>query len=61
MALQSGCIALRRAIIREVGMMRESFRVPDSLDLDYSLRFKYKGYRVVAEPSLPIRRHEQRT
>ena len=32
-ALQSGCIALRRAIIREVGMMRESFRVPDSLDL----------------------------
>ena len=29
--------------------------------LDYSLRFKDKGYRVVAEPSLPIRRHEQRT
>ena len=41
-------------------MMRESFRFYRNLDLDYSFHFKDKGYRVVADPALPVRQHEHR-
>ena len=40
--------------------MRQSFRFYRNLDLDYSLHFKNKGYDVIAEPNLPVIRHEHR-
>ena len=59
-AMQAYCFAFRRSLLTEVGIMRESFRFYRNLDLDYSFHFKDKGYRIVAEPELPVRRHEHR-
>ncbi|MCI0438853.1 MAG: glycosyltransferase, partial [Chloroflexi bacterium] len=59
-AMQAYCFAFRRALVREIGFMREAFRFYRNLDLDYSFHFKDKGYRIVADPSLPITRHEHR-
>ena len=59
-AMQAYCFAFRRRRLKEVGLMRESFRFYRNLDLDYSFHFKDKGCRILAEPSLPVRRHEHR-
>ena len=59
-AMQAYCFAFRRSRVREVGLMRESFRFYRNLDLDYSFHFKDRGYRIVADPALPVRRHEHR-
>ena len=59
-AIQAYCFAFRRDLLKDVGLMRESFRFYRNLDLDYSFHFKEKSYRILAEPSLPVRRHEHR-
>ena len=59
-AMQAYCFAFRRKRLKDVGFMRQSFRFYRNLDLDYSLHFKNKGYSVIAEPSLPVVRHEHR-
>ena len=59
-AMQAYCFAFRRERLKDVGLMRESFRFYRNLDLDYSFHFKDKGYRIVADPTLPVRRHEHR-
>ena len=59
-AIQSYCFAFRRKSLKKVGLMRETFRFYRHLDLDYSLQFKSKGYKVIEIPNLPIIRHEHR-
>ena len=59
-AMQAYCFALRRKDLREVGLMRESFRFYRNLDIDYSFHFKEKGKRIVADNSLPVVQHEHR-
>ena len=59
-AMQSYCFAFRRRLLGDVGLMRETFRFYRNLDLDYSFHFKERGYRIVADPGLPVRRHEHR-
>ena len=59
-AMQAYCFAFRRRRLGGVGLMRESFRFYRNLDLDYSFHFKDKGYRIVANPALPVMRHEHR-
>ena len=59
-AMQAYCFAFKRRRLQAVGLMRESFRFYRNLDLDYSLHFKDKGYRIVADPTLPVVRHEHR-
>ena len=59
-AMQAYCFAFRRADLRQVGLMRESFRFYRNLDIDYSFHFKEKGKRIVADQSLPITQHEHR-
>ena len=59
-AMQAYSFSFRRARLKDVGFMRESFRFYRNLDLDYSFHFKDKGYRVVANTSLPVRQHEHR-
>jgi cysteinyl-tRNA synthetase len=59
-AMQGYCFAFRRALVREVGLMDEKFRYYRHLDLDYSFRFRDRGYRIVALPGLPLVRHEHR-
>ena len=59
-AMQAYCFAFRRSSVPVVGLMRETFRFYRNLDLDYSFHFKDKGYRVVADASVPVRLHEHR-
>ncbi|MCE2464541.1 MAG: cysteine--tRNA ligase [Dehalococcoidia bacterium] len=59
-AMQAYCIALRRDLLKEVGLMREVFRFYRNLDLDFSFHVKDRGYRIVADGSLPLVRHEHR-
>ncbi len=59
-AMQAYCFAFRRSCLADVGLMRESFRFYRNLDIDYSFHFKDKGYRIVADPGLPVRLREHR-
>ena len=59
-AMQAYCIAFRRALFPQVGLMRETFRFYRNLDLDFSFQFKAHGYRIVADGTLPMTRHEHR-
>ena len=59
-AMQAYCMAFRRADLRSVGLMHESFRFYRNLDIDYCFQFKNAGYRVVCDSSLPLVRHEHR-
>lgn len=59
-AIQGYCMAFRREDIKSVGLMRENFRFYRNLDIDYCFQFKDRGYRVVADNSLPMIRHEHR-
>jgi cysteinyl-tRNA synthetase len=59
-AMQAYCFAFRRKRLRQAGLMRERFRFYRNLDLDYSFQFKDAGYRIVADPTLPVRLHEHR-
>ena len=38
--------------------MRECFRFYRNLDLDFSFQFRNLGYRIVADGTLPMVRHE---
>jgi GT2 family glycosyltransferase len=59
-AMQAYCFAFRRDRLRDVGLMRESFRFYRNLDIDYSFHFKEQGFRVVADQTLPVILHEHR-
>ena len=59
-AMQAYCMSFRRDAVNDVGLMREVFRFYRNLDIDYCFQFKDKGYRVLADSSLPIVRHEHR-
>ena len=59
-AMQAYCMAFRRGTVNIVGLMRENFRFYRNLDIDYCFQFKDKGYRVVADSSLALTRHEHR-
>ena len=59
-AMQAYCMSFRRDAVNTVGLMREVFRFYRNLDIDYCFQFKDKGYRVLADSSLPIVRHEHR-
>ncbi|MCH7606845.1 MAG: cysteine--tRNA ligase [Chloroflexi bacterium] len=59
-AMQAYCMAFRREAVNTVGLMRECFRFYRNLDIDYCFQFKDKGYRIVADNTLPMVRHEHR-
>ncbi len=59
-AMQAYLMAFRREAVNTVGLMREVFRFYRNLDIDYCFQFKDKGFRVVADSSLPLVRHEHR-
>ena len=59
-AMQAYCLAFRRALLPQVGLMRETFRFYRNLDLDFSFQFKVHRYRIVADGTLPLTRHEHR-
>jgi len=59
-AMQAYCFAFRRETLRNVGLMRESFRFYRNLDIDFSFHFKEQGHQIVADQSIPVVLHEHR-
>ena len=59
-AMQAYCIGLRRDALAQSGLMRETFRFYRNLDIDFSFQVKSHGYRIVADGTLPMVRHEHR-
>ncbi|MBI4306461.1 MAG: glycosyltransferase, partial [Chloroflexi bacterium] len=59
-AMQAYCFAFKRAALAETGLLPQSYRFYRNLDLDLSFRFRDRGYRIVADPTLPVKRHEHR-
>jgi len=59
-AMQAYLFAFKRQRLKDVGLTRESFRFYRNLDLDYSFHFKEKGYRIVADSSMPVVLHQHR-
>jgi len=59
-AMQAYCMAFRREEVNTVGLMRECFRFYRNLDIDYCFQFKDKGFKIIADSSLPLIRHEHR-
>ena len=59
-AMQAYCFAFRRKRLATVGLPRETFRFYRNLDIDFSFQFKAQGYRIVADPTLPVSRYEHR-
>ena len=59
-AMQAYCMAFRREEVNTVGLMRECFRFYRNLDIDYCFQFKDKGFKIIADSSLPLVRHEHR-
>ncbi len=59
-AMQAYCMSFRREAVRTVGLMHEGFRFYRNLDIDYCFQFKERGFRVVADSTLSMVRHEHR-
>ena len=59
-AIQAYCFAFRRADLAKVGWMPESFRFYRNLDIQFSFQFRASGFKIMADRSLPVHRHEHR-
>jgi cysteinyl-tRNA synthetase len=57
-AMQAYCFAIARESLREVGLMRESFRFYRNLDIEFSFQFLDQGYSILTLGLLPLTRHE---
>jgi cysteinyl-tRNA synthetase len=53
-ALEGYLLAMRRSVVREVGLMDEKYRFYRNLDIDYSFQIRDRGYRLARIPSLPL-------
>ncbi|MBI2886497.1 MAG: cysteine--tRNA ligase [Chloroflexi bacterium] len=59
-AIEGYCMAFRRELLREVGLLDEKFRFYRNLDLDFSMNLRAHGYRNIMLSGLPVRQHEHR-
>lgn len=57
-AIEFYLFAFRRGRLQGAGMLDEKFVFYRNLDLDWSLAFKDKGWRLVVTPDLPLAVHE---
>lgn len=58
-AMQAYCMAFRRADVRGVGFFDPKFKFYRHADIDFSLRWRDKGFRILAL-DLPLERHAHR-
>lgn len=58
-AMQAYCMAFRRAEVTSVGLFDSKYKFYRNADIDYSLSWKDKGFKVLAL-ALPLERHEHR-
>ncbi len=59
-ALEGYLLAIRRSVVRDVGLMDEKYRFYRNLDIDYSFQVRERGFRLVRAPDLPLIMHPHR-
>jgi GT2 family glycosyltransferase len=59
-AVTAACLVLRRAVFAEIGGMDEVFAV-DYNDIDFCLRLRQRGYRIVWAANAELHHHESAT
>ena len=57
----SACMMLKRAVVRDIGLLDEAFNPVQFEDIDYCYRARSKGWRVVYEPSVTMLHDESAT
>jgi len=59
-AIEGYCLAVRREVLRSVGLFDAHFRFYRNADLDFSFAVRAAGWRAVRIGELPLRLHEHR-
>lgn len=59
-AVEAYCMAVRRAVLREVTLFDHHFRFYRNADLDFSFAARAAGWRALRTEPLPLVRHEHR-
>jgi GT2 family glycosyltransferase len=59
-AIEGYCLAIRREVLRDVGLFDHRFRWYRNADLDLSFAARAAGWRAVETAPLPLERHEHR-
>ena len=59
-AIEGYCLAVRREVLRSVGLFDAHFRFYRNADLDFSFAVRAAGWRAVRTAELPLRLHEHR-
>jgi GT2 family glycosyltransferase len=59
-AIEAYCLAVRRAVLRDVGLFDRHFRYYRNADLDFSFAARAAGWRALRMPPLPLQRHDHR-
>jgi cysteinyl-tRNA synthetase len=58
-AIEAYCVGFRRADVKEVGMFDAKYKFYRNADIDWSMRWRDRGYRLLAT-DLPLERHAHR-
>ena len=59
-AIEGYCLAVRREVLRDVGLFDAHFHFYRNADLDFSFAARAAGWRAVRTEDLPLRVHEHR-
>jgi GT2 family glycosyltransferase len=59
-AIEGYCLAVRREVLRDVGLFDPHFRFYRNADLDFSFAARAAGWRAVRTADLPLSLHEHR-
>jgi len=59
-AIEAYCLAIRRDVLRDVGLFDAHFRFYRNADLDFSFAARAAGWRAMRIGDLPLRVHEHR-
>lgn len=59
-AVEAYCLAVRRDVLRDVGLFDPHYRFYRNADLDFSFTAREAGWHAVVVADLPLRRHEHR-
>lgn len=59
-AVEAYCLAIRREVLRDVGLFDRHFRFYRNADLDFSFAARDAGWRAISVDGLPFTRHEHR-
>jgi GT2 family glycosyltransferase len=59
-AVEGYCLAVRREVLRDVGLFDPHFRFYRNADLDFTFAARAAGWRAIRTAELPLRLHEHR-